>query len=149
MRHMSMRSRAAVACSLLVLVVSCSSHKPAPPASGSRKSSSPPASASASATAFRALQTCTHSVPGAQHAVAVTVGQVRKQGIGLGGPRPPVRNFSPSDSPSAPAAYCYRWVPARHLDEWWGVSASGTAVKIAALSGVTRDVGTFDGAGFR
>lgn len=53
-----------------------------------------------------------------------------------------------SDAPSAPAAYCYRWLPERQSDEWWGVSASGAVVRIGGFGGVKDDMGTFDGAAF-
>ncbi|MGZ4532839.1 MAG: hypothetical protein ACXVXP_10865 [Mycobacteriaceae bacterium] len=91
---------------------------------------------------------CASKVPEAQHVVQVTVGEVRQQGLAIVGPSPAVRGFAASDAPSALAAYCYRWLPKRQLDEWWGVSASGTVLRIGAFGGETRDLGTFDGGAF-
>lgn len=59
---------------------------------------------------------------------------------------PAAKNFAPHEPPTAPAASCYRWLPHQALDEWWGVSASGMAVRIGGFGGVRHDLGVFDGA---
>lgn len=144
MRQVRVWRGSGVALAMLALVVGCTGHQ-----SSSTSQATPRHSAAQQAVhAFSPSAACARKVPGAQHVVQVTVGQVRRQGLGIIGPSPAVKSFAAGEAPSALAAYCYRWLPTRHLDEWWGVSASGPAVRIGAFGGETHDLGTFNGEAF-
>lgn len=144
MRRMSMRRRAVGTCTLLALVTGCSGHVASP----TPRAAPRPAKASTVSPAFDPKAVCAQRVPGARHAVETTVGQVRRQGLGLVGPTGAVRTFAASELASNPAAFCYRWLPARHLDEWWAASDSGATLRVGAFGGEQHDLGVFDGASF-
>lgn len=144
MRRMAMRGRTAVVAAVCVLASGCTAHQSSPASQAISRSSAGPQAGPG----FSPSAACAAKVPGAQHVILVTVGQVRRQGLGIVGPAPAVASFAANDAASDKAAYCYRWLPTEHLDQWWGVSASGAAVLIGAFGGETHDVGTFEGGAF-
>ena len=115
-----------------------------------------PAGSSAALSSTRTVATpspnvqalCGRLVPDSQHAVPTTVGQVRRSSLGLVGPPPRVANFAQGEGDEGRAAFCYRWLPDRHLDEWWGASYSGASVRIGGFGDVKQDLGVFDGRAF-
>ena len=143
MRLMSMRGGAAVAGTVMVLLTGCSGQTARPTPLSFTHAKGP------SARPFFPVQAlCAKRVPGAQHAVATTVGQVRRSGLGIVGPSVRVRRFATNEPAANPAGFCYRWLPVRQADEWWGVSYSGATVHIGGFGGVKRDMGAFDGSAF-
>ena len=140
MRRMTIRQRAVVVGIALAFITGCTSTTTPVTMTHAKGPAAPPV------LSVQAL--CARTVPGSQHAVPTTVGKVRHSGLGVLGPSPRVLAFAPGESDGNRAAFCYRWLPARQADEWWGVSDSGGVVHIGGFGGVKRDLGVFDGGAF-
>lgn len=130
---------------MLVVAVGCTS-----PASQHASGSAGPAKPAVSVSRSQdALSICQAQVPGAQHALRVTVGTVRGSAIGIQAPRPEVAHFAAGIPEGSPAYFCYRYLSATREDEWWATTGNRAAtIHVAGIGGATHDLGTFDGSGF-
>ena len=149
MRLMTMRLHSTA---VLVLLATVGCQGTSPQAAVQTKAARPSAGLSLTRTVGTPIPNvqalCGRVVPGSQHSVPTTVGKVRRSGLGVVGPSPRVANFAQGEADASRAAFCYRWLPDRHSDEWWGASYSGVAVHIGGFGGVKRDLGVFDGRAF-